>query len=245
VPWHIAKRGNEWCVIKDDDGESEGCHDSEEKAKAQMRALYASENRAEGGNRLPVEMRSAIVGDVDSEKRLIDVIAVPYEQEAVVEYKGELWRESFDRGSFTGIETRNRLNPVKAYRDHGPNGKSGLVGKAIALHPDRDEGLGASVKIAETTLGNDVMQLARMGVLGVSVGFAVRNSFQDQVLDKITLRRRIKRAFLDHIAFPDEGAYAGAQITAVRKRAEMQPPQIETPRIDEVVAWMESRRRHG
>jgi hypothetical protein len=245
VPWHIAKRGDEWCVIKDDDGESEGCHESEEEAKAQMRALYASENRAEQGDRLPVEMRSASVGDVNFPQRLIDITAVPYEQEAIVEYRGQFYRESFSRGSFAGVETRNRKNPVKAYRTHDPvtASKSGLIGRAVALYPDREEGLSASVKIAKTDLGDETLQLADEGVLGVSVGFAVRNS--DQVLDKISLRRRINRAFLDHLAFPDDGAYPGAQVTAVRGKAEVIPPPVETPRIDEVVAWMESRRRSG
>ena len=35
-------------------------------------------------------------------KRIITVIAAPYDQEAVTEYRGELWRESFERGAFDG-----------------------------------------------------------------------------------------------------------------------------------------------
>lgn len=46
MPWSIEKRGDEFCVIKDDDGEVEGCHESREKAEAQRRALYASEDEA-------------------------------------------------------------------------------------------------------------------------------------------------------------------------------------------------------
>lgn len=45
MPWEI-KRGAAGCrgyaVVKED-GKLVGCHDSETKAKAQMRALYASE----------------------------------------------------------------------------------------------------------------------------------------------------------------------------------------------------------
>lgn len=45
MPWFIEKRDDEWCVIKgtrDDPGESEGCHPTEDAAKAQMAALYAN-----------------------------------------------------------------------------------------------------------------------------------------------------------------------------------------------------------
>jgi hypothetical protein len=44
MPYHIEKKGSEWCVIKDDDGESMGCHDTKAEAKAQLAALYASED---------------------------------------------------------------------------------------------------------------------------------------------------------------------------------------------------------
>lgn len=341
MPWKIERREGRYCVIKEDDGDNEGCHDTREEAERQMRALYATENRAAVDNtewdgnaamssaktaadyraicageksvgepderihwalphhkrpgsppnaagvrnalarlpqtqglknagaarshlqahmsaisgdsenrgemdtRLPIEMRSASVGEVNFPQRLIEVVAVPYEQEAVVEYRGELWNESFDRGSFNGVETRS--GKIKAYRDHDPltASKSGLVGKAIAFDPDSREGLAASVKIAKTSLGDDTLNLADEGVLGVSVGFGVRGS--DQVLDRAARRRRIKKAFLDHLAFPDNGAYEGAQIIGVRRQRSQAAdlPRLETPLLDDVVAWMESRKRRA
>ncbi len=45
-PWHVEKRGDKWCVVKDSDGETVACHDTEEEANAQMRALYANEASA-------------------------------------------------------------------------------------------------------------------------------------------------------------------------------------------------------
>lgn len=50
MPWHVEKRDGRWCVIKNDDGDNEGCHDSRAKANAQMRALYASERDQQGAN---------------------------------------------------------------------------------------------------------------------------------------------------------------------------------------------------
>ena len=50
MPWKIFKDNNQFCLHKEtpDGGKGErvACHDSEEKAQAQMRALYASENKA-------------------------------------------------------------------------------------------------------------------------------------------------------------------------------------------------------
>ena len=43
MPYQIKKQGNEFCVVKKDDGKKIACHKSQDKAKAQLRALYASE----------------------------------------------------------------------------------------------------------------------------------------------------------------------------------------------------------
>lgn len=171
---------------------------------------------------------------------------MPYEQEAVIEYRNELWRETFERGSFDGIETRP--NRVKAYRDHraGENAKgtgtSGLVGRVVSFDPKASEGLISETKIAKTSLGDDTLALAKEKVLGVSLGFGVRGS--DQVLNRAEGTRRIRRAFVDHLAFPDNGAYEGAQVLEVRsdRPAATDMPPLVTPRLDEVVAWMEARK---
>ena len=44
MPWHLEQRDGRFCVIKDDDGHNQGCHDSRDKAVRQMRALYAQED---------------------------------------------------------------------------------------------------------------------------------------------------------------------------------------------------------
>ncbi len=44
MPYEIKERDGQYCVVKKDDGKSLGCHDSEEGAKRQMRAVYANEN---------------------------------------------------------------------------------------------------------------------------------------------------------------------------------------------------------
>ena len=43
MPYRIEKKGDQHCVVKEDDGKQVACHDSRAKALAQMRALYANE----------------------------------------------------------------------------------------------------------------------------------------------------------------------------------------------------------
>ena len=186
--------------------------------------------------RAPLESRDATVGSVDYAQRLIEVIAVPYEEEAIVEYRGEIWRESFLRGAWDGIE--KRPNRVKANRDHDTRR---LVGKAVKFFPSRDEGLVAEVRIAKTDLGDETLALADEEVLDASIKFGVLG--RDQDLDRPY--RRIKRAYMDHLAFVPEPAYEGARVLSVRSD-ESQPeaaglPPLNTPNLDEVLSWMRSR----
>lgn len=45
MPYQIKKQGDKWCVFKKGTGKNEGCSDTESKALAHMRALYANENK--------------------------------------------------------------------------------------------------------------------------------------------------------------------------------------------------------
>ena len=46
-PWHVESRDGKYCVIKDSDGSTAGCHDTREEAMSQMRALYANEPKSD------------------------------------------------------------------------------------------------------------------------------------------------------------------------------------------------------
>jgi phage head maturation protease len=192
--------------------------------------------------RAPIEFRNAAVVGVNFSERIVETIAVPYNEEAVIEYRGELWRESFDQGSFDGVETR--AGKIRANRGHD---KNRTVGRAVNLYPSRIEGLVGEIRIAPTDLGDETLTLADEDMLSLSAGFGVRGS--DQILDRSDPselpRRRIKRAFLDHLAFVESPAYAGARVLAVRDE-EGQPkganaPALVTPNLDEVLAWINSR----
>lgn len=189
--------------------------------------------------RAPVEIRESSVAGVNFAQRVIELIAVPYEEQAAIPFHGEVWSEMFLRGAFDGLE--KRPGRVRANREHDDRR---VIGKALRFWPSRQEGLVAEVRISQTALGDETLALADDDVLGASVGFAVRGS--DQELDKRNRIRRVKKAFLDHIAFTPTPAYAGAGVLAVRDA--LQPatlsdmPLPDTPALDELLAWRRERR---
>lgn len=193
-------------------------------------------------NRPPLEVRNASeVTGVDVRQRIIEVVAVPYNQEAPVPYRGDIWMESFERGAFDGIETRS--TPIMVNREHK---KGDTVGKVMQWWPERTEGLVAEVKVARTLRGDETLALAEDGMIRASIGFGVR--LRDQILDRTTMKRRIHKAFVDHLGFVEDPAYTGAEVLGVRGSeanifaAEL-PPITERPAVDELAAWLASRRR--
>lgn len=240
MPWHIEKRENEWCVIKDADGKNQGCHPTEDKAKAQMAALYANER---GTSVDAIEFRSSTITDVDSQQRLIDLVAVPWNQEAQVMWQGDMWREVFTRGAFPGIET---AKGIRVNREHHVGD---TVGKVVEFN-DADDGLRAQVKIANTSRGDETLALADEDMISASVGFTVKKP-SDVQINKRTRERRVMRAFLHHLAMVESPAYEGAHVLAVREessglqvveQAAMPPtPALDEFRDDEVLAWARHR----
>lgn len=114
IPWHIEKGGgscsaSQWAVIKDDDGSTAGCHDSEQSAKDQMAALYANEGGRSMRKRDRLidapERRSIAVDDFEIRQHgdLLDfrgyaaVFDIPYE---VFGGPPLGWVETNDRGMF-------------------------------------------------------------------------------------------------------------------------------------------------
>ena len=240
TPWHIEKREDEWCVIKNDDGKSAGCHDSEDKAKAQMAALYANERSDMAG----VEVRASVITEVDARQRLIDLVAVPWNEEGEVMWRGEPWREVFIRGAFDGIESHAGRVPVNHEHVRGQT-----VGKVVKF-TNADAGLLSTVKVGKTFLGDDMLNLAEDDMVSASIGFRVAKP-SDVVTNKRTRLRQVKRAFIDHVALTESPVYAGAQVLAVRAESsglqvvEQEPlpstPALDEFRDDEVLAWARQR----
>jgi phage head maturation protease len=171
--------------------------------------------------------RTAEVVAVSFPQRTIELVVVPYEQETLVPWEGRMVSEIFSRGSFDGIE--HRVNRIRVNRDHQ---LTRTVGRALAFHPTRDEGLVAEVRIAKTDLGEETLTLAEDECLDASAGFL---PMAGGMTWETRSRYRVSRAWLGHIALTPEPAYDGAKVLSVRSAP--QTPTSRTPNLDQVRAW--------
>lgn len=253
MPWHIAEQHSEcpvsrpFAVVKDDDETVEGCHGSRADAEEQLAALYANEPtmaRANGTTEILTRSDASVLDDVNFKDRIVDVIAVPWDQEADVHWRGELWRESFDRHAFDDAARNSVRIPVN--REHS---RGDTVGRIVNMESSDPRGLLASVKIARTPRGDDTLQLAAEGMLGGSVGYFVRKP-SDVILNRRSMLRRVMRAFMEHFSMVESPAFVGAETVAVHDGLTAHPAageqRLVTPSLDEfmnddILSWANSR----
>ena len=167
------------------------------------------------------DIPSGQISNVDYPKRTIELIVMPYEQEAIIEYRGRAVREVVSRGAFDGID--QRPGRVKVNRDHDTKF---TCGKAVRFHPSREEGLVAEIYIARTPLGNETLELAADGMLDASAGFRpMFNERTNKLEEEWPARdyRRLNKVWLGHIAMTPEPAYEGAKVLAVRNHQPSDP----------------------
>ena len=167
-----------------------------------------------------IEIRSGEsyqVADVNFPKRIVTVVAMPYESPTVVPYGDRVVTEVVSRGAFNGIE--QRAGKIRANRDHSWDK---LVGKIIGLHPSRKEGLVAEVRMFQTPLGERTLQECDEGGLDASAGFYLLRRedgrvWEDaEVWEHNSTVRRLNRIRLDHLAFVPNPAYPDANVLSVR-----------------------------
>lgn len=191
-----------------------------------------------------IEFRKSTLTEVDTKLRLIDLIAVPWEQETEIPWQGELWREVFSRGAFKGIE--DHAGRVRVNREHV---QGDTVGKVVHFDSQHEDGLLARVKIAQNPRGDDTLALAEEDMISASVGFRVK-SHHDVLINKRAKVRRVLRAFLDHLSMVENPAYVGAKVLAVRAESSeltvVESPSLATPILDEMqsdelIMWARAR----
>jgi HK97 family phage prohead protease len=176
----------------------------------------------------PVELRTAPVDRVDYPARTIELIAVPYDQPATVEYQNRLIEESFVPGAFGDVHKRAAHRRMAVNLEHD---RDQWVGRVVALDTRSTDGLRASLLIRRGPVFDQVLDDAADGMYAASVGFAVGPRGQQW---EGRSRRRIVTAFLDHIALTMTPAYAGTDVLAVRTAPEIE--RSSTPNLDRVLA---------
>jgi HK97 family phage prohead protease len=176
----------------------------------------------------PIEYRAAETLAVRFPDRVIELVAMPYEQETVVIHQGRAITEVCERGAFDGIE--RRANRVPVNRDHD---RTRPVGRALALHPSHEVGLVAELRISQTPLGDETLELAADGAVAGSAAF--RPFVDGERWSRDRRSRRLTRCWLGHIGLVSEPAYEGAGVLAVRADTEPAPTSA-TPILDRILA---------
>lgn len=153
-----------------------------------------------------LEVRSATTTNVARNGRTIELVVMPYERDAVVAHHGRMVREVCSRDAFDQADLQR--DRVRVNRDHD---LTRTVGAATWFDTHDPRGLVAELRISPTQLGDETLQLADDGVLDASAGFRVVAETWET-----SERRRIKRAWLHHIALTPDPAYHDATVLAVR-----------------------------
>lgn len=83
MPWSIHRRDDKYCVVKDQSGEVEGCHDSRNDAVAQIRALNIAEADKASSN-------SPVVFNLGMIEALADHLRLAIDSVTVDEVKGHI-----------------------------------------------------------------------------------------------------------------------------------------------------------
>ena len=184
---------------------------------------------------MDLEFRSAEVAGVSFPRRTIELIVMPYEQPTQVDYHGRVITEICSRGAYDGIE--RRTSQIRVNVEHDPRR---TIGKTVALHPSRPDGLVAEIRISKIVPdGDNALEAADDGILDASAGFALlaeggRVKPGAEVWESRD-RRRLNHLFLDHIALTGAPAYPGAKVLAVRNLPEAPERRFEavnTPNLD-------------
>ena len=183
--------------------------------------------------------------DIDFKHRMIELIAVPWEKEARVFWRGDFWTEVFERGAFDGVESR--AGQVRANREHR---KGDTVGKVVHFDPGDERGLFVRLKVVKGPKGDELLYLAEEDMVSASIGYRA-NKGSDTLLDKQNMTRRVRNAFLDHLGMVEDPAFKEARVLAVREdeASEMAAdgPLPETPVLDKmlsdpIISWVMQRK---
>ena len=176
-----------------------------------------------------IEYRNATHIEVRHAQRIIDMIAVPYGEKAeVFHQRSRRWiTEEFDPGAFNGV-----TGDVLVNRSHDPERP---VGRVTKFHPGDPRGLRTEIRVARTSEGDDILELADEGLLCASPGFSIPAGGERWSVDK--LFRRVMKAVMHHIALTGDPAYKGAQVLDVRT-GDGQRPMVATPNLDRIRLMM-------
>jgi HK97 family phage prohead protease len=145
---------------------------------------------------------------------------LPWGVTARVVDRGRLVSETFERGALAGTDPGRVPLTATHPRDAGTL----PIGVTIELE-ERSEAAWGAWHVSKTTVGDEVLELARDGVpLGLSIGFAEVPGGSRWSADRQRVTRT--RAALDHVAVVRVPAYVGAGVVGVRQGSAVRPTPV-------------------
>ncbi|WP_080738098.1 HK97 family phage prohead protease [Rhodococcoides fascians] len=167
-----------------------------------------------------VEVRTAPIVGVDEQTRMITGIAVPWDTPATVRTSAGEYLEQFARGSIADGEL------VSVHVNHGGIKRGDLPIGALVSSRSTDPGQLVECRIANTARGDEVLELARDGVLKFfSVGF---RPTEHEVRDGVVVRTKVA---LVEVSICENPVYKGAVIESVRSAATEQETEMTEEEI--------------
>lgn len=177
-----------------------------------------------------IEYRKADPLGVRFAERVIDMIAAPYNEPTKVFRRrlGQWVEERFAPGAFTGV-----VGDVLVNRAHDLERP---IGRVVKFHPNDPRGLRTEIRVAKTSDGDDLLELAGEDLLAASVGFSI--PVGGEVWTENRSKVTIVRAALHHIAMTGDPAYTGAKVLAVRSASQISEGVLvdtaATPNLDRI-----------
>jgi HK97 family phage prohead protease len=161
----------------------------------------------------------------DGDGRTLVGPLLPYGVEARVLDRGRIVTETFERGALAGTDPAR----VPLTARHPRDNQELPIGVTVELRDEADA-LHGAWHISDTTLGNEVLALARDRVpLGLSIGFIEVPGGSRWSADHRRVTRT--RAALDHVAVVRVAAYAGAGVEGVRAAHAPATPRLHLARL--------------
>lgn len=139
MPYVIEREDDQYCVYRADNegesfGDTFGCHDTEEDAEAQMRALYAAEEDEGKVVSQAHEYKTfpSVVTDTDEEQGIVDAVFAVFGNV-------DAGRDIVHPGSFTKTFAERGLK-IPVLDQHNTNSILNVIGKPLAMQElKRDE----------------------------------------------------------------------------------------------------------
>lgn len=200
MPWHIVQDHDdcgdgEWAVVKDDGGDVESCHMSEDAAKKHMAALYANEDEDEdeGKSRHPSPELDVVralsappeLRATDDDDETLGILEGRFSVFDTWYSVASFWEGEFlertAKGAFERTISEDR-DGMRVLFDHGfdPTLGNKVLGPIRELRED-GEGPYYEVPLFDTSYNRDLLPGLRSGVYGASFRMRVlEESWNDE-----------------------------------------------------------------